>query len=403
MQFIIQLYFLLIFTHCNNPSVISPPITVENPVNQTNVSTGAQQTQAYIPLLLGKRVALVVNQTSMIDEKHLVDTLLSQHINIQAIFSPEHGFRGKADAGESINDTKDSKTGIPIISLYGKKKKPAIEDLFNVDIVVFDIQDVGVRFYTYISTLHYIMEACAEQNIPLIVLDRPNPNAYFIDGEVLDLAFKSFVGMHPVPTVYGMTIGEYALMINGEGWLNNQIKANIKVIPCKNYKHTTYYELPIKPSPNLPDMRSIMLYPSICLFEGTTLSLGRGTNKPFQYIGHPSLNSDFAFTPIPNEGAKEPPLKGIKCYGKDLSNIPISDIIHKKELDLSILIDFYGQMSKIGQKFWLENNFIDKLAGSDKLRHQINNGLTENEIRNSWKSGLIEFKKIRSQYLIYRE
>ena len=403
MQFIVQLFFLLIFTQCHNPSATSQPIIIGNAVNKTNVLTGAQQTQAYIPLLLGKRIALVVNQTSMIDKKHLVDTLLSQHINIQAIFSPEHGFRGKADAGESINDTKDSKTGIPIISLYGKKKKPAKEDLSNVDIVVFDIQDVGVRFYTYISTLHYIMEACAEQNIPLIVLDRPNPNAYFIDGEVLDPAFKSFVGMHPVPTVYGMTIGEYALMINGEGWLNNENKANIKVIPCKNYNHATYYELPVKPSPNLPDMRSIMLYPSICLFEGTTLSLGRGTDKPFQYIGHPSLKSDFAFTPMPNEGAKEPPLKSVKCYGKDLSNIPISDIIRKKELDLSILLDFYGQMSKAGQKFWLDNNFIDKLAGSDKLRHQINNGLTEKEIRNSWKSELIEFKKIRSQYLIYRE
>ena len=403
MQFIVQLFFLLIFTQCQYPSATSQPIIIGNAVNKTNVLTGAQQTQAYIPLLLGKRIALVVNQTSMIDKKHLVDTLLSQHINIQAIFSPEHGFRGKADAGESINDTKDSKTGIPIISLYGKKKKPAKEDLSNVDIVVFDIQDVGVRFYTYISTLHYIMEACAEQNIPLIVLDRPNPNAYFIDGEVLDPAFKSFVGMHPVPTVYGMTIGEYALMINGEGWLNNENKANIKVIPCKNYNHATYYELPVKPSPNLPDMRSIMLYPSICLFEGTTLSLGRGTDKPFQYIGHPSLKSDFAFTPMPNEGAKEPPLKSVKCYGKDLSNIPISDIIRKKELDLSILLDFYGQMSKAGQKFWLDNNFIDKLAGSDKLRHQINNGLTEKEIRNSWKSELIEFKKIRSQYLIYRE
>lgn len=403
MQFIFQLYFLLIFTQCQYPPAISQPTIVENQGTQTNILTGAQQTQAYIPLLLGKRVALVVNQTSMIDKTHLVDTLLSQDINIQTIFSPEHGFRGKADAGESIHDTKDAKTGISIISLYGKKKKPTKEDLSNVDMVVFDIQDVGVRFYTYISTLHYIMEACADQNIALIILDRPNPNAYFIDGEILDPAFKSFVGMHPVPTVYGMTIGEYALMINGEGWLNNQIKANIKVISCKNYKHTTYYELPIKPSPNLPDMRAILLYPSICFFEGTTLSLGRGTDKPFQYIGHPSLKSDFTFTPMPNEGAKEPPLKGIKCYGTDLSNIPISDIIQKKELDLGILLDYYGQMSKAGQKFWLENNFIDKLAGSDKLRHQVSNGLTEKEIRSSWQSGLIEFKKIRCQYLIYKE
>jgi uncharacterized protein YbbC (DUF1343 family) len=369
----------------------------------TFVKTGAEQTEVYIPMLLNKKVAVVVNQTSIINGKHLVDSLLNRGISIQAIFAPEHGFRGKADAGEIIKDSKDRKTGLPIISLYGNKKKPSKEDLANIDVVVFDIQDVGVRFYTYISTLHYIMEACSEQNIPLIVLDRPNPNAYYIDGEVLNPKYSSFVGMHPVPVVYGMTIGEYAKMINGEGWLNNHIKANLTVIPSKNYTRNTYYELPVPPSPNLPDMRSILLYPSTCFFEGTTLSLGRGTAKPFQYIGHPSLTTQFSFKPESNEGAKNPPLKGEKCYGVDLSTIPLPEIIHKKEINLSYLIDFYQRMKAKGLKYWLDNHFIDKLAGSDQLRTQIDNGMSEKEIRSSWQPKLQEFQKIRSKYLIYNE
>lgn len=381
-------------------SVIYPTIpTVEKTIT---VITAAERIALYHPLLQNKKVALVVNQTSIVRESHLVDTLLKLGVNIRVIFAPEHGFRGKADAGEVIDDTKDTKTGLSIISIYGKKKKPSSEDLKDVDIVVFDIQDVGVRFYTYISTLHYVMEACAEYKKPLMVLDRPNPNGYFIDGEILDPAYKSFVGMHQVPTVYGMTIGEYAKMINGEGWLPNKAICDLTVIECKNYTHDTFYELPVKPSPNLPNIRSILLYPSVCFFEGTTLSLGRGTEKQFQVIGHPSLKSDFSFTPMPNEGAKEPPLKGEKCYGTDLSNITTGSIIKDKRINLSYLIDYHNKMKSANQKFFLDNNFIDKLAGSDQLRKQIIAGKSEEEIRMTWKPGLEKFMKVRQKYLIYQ-
>lgn len=367
----------------------------------TNVITGAERIALYQPMVSNKKVALVVNQTSIIKNQHLVDSLLKLGVNINVVFAPEHGFRGKADAGEIISDTKDGKTGLPIISLYGKKKKPLADDLRGVEAIIFDIQDVGVRFYTYISTLHYVMEACAENSIPLIVLDRPNPNAYFVDGEVLDPAFTSFVGMHTVPTVYGMTIGEYAQMINGEGWLAGHIKCDLTVIPCKNYTHNTYYELPVKPSPNLPDMRSILLYPSTCFFEGTTLSLGRGTDKQFQVIGHPKLSADFSFKPLPNEGAKDPPLKGQVCYGEDLSKLTIGSIMNKGKLDLSYLIRYHQQMKAVGEKYFLDNHFIDKLAGSDKLRKQITAGKTEEEIRATWAPGLEKFQKIRVKYLLY--
>ena len=381
-------------------SVIYPTTpTVKKPIT---VITAAERIALYHPLLQNKKVALVVNQTSIVRESHLVDTLLKLGVNIRVIFAPEHGFRGKADAGEVIDDTKDTKTGLSIISIYGKKKKPSTEDLKDVDIVVFDIQDVGVRFYTYISTLHYVMEACAEYKKPLMVLDRPNPNGYFIDGEILDPAYKSFVGMHQVPTVYGMTIGEYAKMINGEGWLPNKAICDLTVIECKNYTHDTFYELPVKPSPNLPNIRSILLYPSVCFFEGTTLSLGRGTEKQFQVIGHPSLKSDFSFTPMPNEGAKEPPLKGEKCYGTDLSNITTGSIIKDKRINLSYLIDYHNKMKSANQKFFLDNNFIDKLAGSDQLRKQILAGKSEEEIRMTWKPGLEKFMKVRQKYLIYQ-
>ncbi len=369
--------------------------------DSTNIITGAERVALYLPQLKGKKVALVVNQTSVVKNKHLVDTLLKLGIDVKVVFAPEHGFRGKADAGEKVDDTKDTKTGLPIMSLYGKKKKPTADDLKEIDVVVFDIQDVGVRFYTYISTLHYIMEACAEHKKPLIVLDRPNPNAYFIDGPMLDPAFKSFIGMHPVPVVYGMTIGEYGQMINGEGWLPNQIKCELTVIPCKNYTHDSYYSLPVKPSPNLPNDRSILLYPSVCFFEGTTLSLGRGTDKQFQVIGHPKLNSDFSFTPMPNEGAKDPLLNGQKCYGKDLSNVTTGSIINAKKINLSYLIDYHKKMNSLGEKYFLDNLFMDKLAGTDTLRKQIEAGKTEDEIRKSWQQGLDAFKKVRSKYLLY--
>jgi uncharacterized protein YbbC (DUF1343 family) len=369
--------------------------------DSTNIITGAERVALYQPQLKGKKVALVVNQTSVVKNKHLVDTLLKLGIDIKVVFAPEHGFRGKADAGEKVDDTKDTKSGLPIVSLYGKKKKPTEEDLKEIDVVLFDIQDVGVRFYTYISTLHYIMEACAEHKKPLIVLDRPNPNAYFIDGPMLDPAFKSFIGMHPVPVVYGMTIGEYGQMINGEGWLPNQIKCELTVIPCKNYIHDSYYSLPVKPSPNLPNDRSVLLYPSICFFEGTTLSLGRGTDKQFQVIGHPRLTSDFSFTPMPNEGAKDPLLNGLKCYGEDLSKITTGSIINAKKINLSYLLDYHKKMNSIGEKFFLDNLFMDKLAGTDTLRKQIEAGKTEDEIRKTWQPGLDSFKKVRSKYLLY--
>ena len=369
--------------------------------DSTNIITGAERVAMYQPQLKGKKVALVVNQTSIIKNKHLVDTLLKLGIDVKVVFAPEHGFRGKADAGEKVDDTKDSKTGLPIMSLYGKKKKPTADDLKEIDVVVFDIQDVGVRFYTYISTLHYIMEACAENKKPLIVLDRPNPNAYFIDGPMLDPNFKSFIGMHPVPVVYGMTIGEYGQMINGEGWLPNGVKCELTVIPCKNYTHDSYYSLPVKPSPNLPNDRSILLYPSICFFEGTTLSLGRGTDKQFQVIGHPKLESDFSFTPMPNEGAKDPLLNGQKCYGEDLSNVTTGSIINAKKINLKYLIDYHKKMKSKGEKYFLDNLFIDKLAGTDTLRKQLEAGKTEDEIRKSWQPGLDAFKKVRSKYLLY--
>jgi uncharacterized protein YbbC (DUF1343 family) len=375
--------------------------TTPSVTQTTTVVPASERIAVYHPLLANKKVALVVNQTSIVKGSHLVDTLLKLGVNIKVIFAPEHGFRGKADAGEVISDTKDTKTGLPIISIYGKKKKPSAEDLKDVDLVLFDIQDVGVRFYTYISTLHYVMESCAEFQKPLMVLDRPNPNGYFVDGEILNPAFKSFVGMHQVPTVYGMTIGEYAKMINGEGWLPNKATCDLTVIECKNYTHDSFYELPVKPSPNLPNIRSILLYPSICFFEGTTLSLGRGTEKQFQVIGHPALKSDFTFTPMPNEGAKEPPLKGEKCYGLDLSNMTTGSIIKDKRINLSYLIDYYKKMTDADQKYFLDNNFIDKLAGSDQLRKQIIAGKSEEEIRETWKPGLEKFMMTRKKYLIY--
>ncbi len=400
MQLFIYSLFVVLLTTCQPEK---EKIGFESNIatrDSTSIITGAERVAFYHPLLKDKKVALVVNQTSIVKDKHLVDTLLKLGVNIQVIFAPEHGIRGKADAGEIISDTKDSKTGLPVISLYGKKKKPLAEDLRNVDVILFDIQDVGVRFYTYISTLHYVMEACAENNLPLILLDRPNPNAYFVDGPMLDPAYKSFIGMHPVPVVYGMTIGEYAQMINGEGWLTNKATCKLTVIDCKNYTHDSYYELPVKPSPNLPNIRSVLLYPSTCFFEGTTLSLGRGTENQFQVIGHPKIKSEYSFTPMPNEGAKDPPLNGQKCYGTDLSNVTTGSIIQSKKIDLSYLLEYYKKMTDLNEKFFLDNNFIDKLAGSDQLRKQILAGKNEQEIKETWKPGLLAFHKIRAKYLI---
>jgi uncharacterized protein YbbC (DUF1343 family) len=373
----------------------------ESTAKNTSIVVGAERFSAYLPLLKGKKVALVVNQTSMVQNKYLVDTLLKQGIKVGVIFAPEHGFRGKADAGEKVNNTIDAQTGLPIISIYGKKNKPDSSDLKNIDVLLFDIQDVGVRFYTYISTLQYIMEAGAEQKIPVIVLDRPNPNGHYVDGAILDKSLKSFVGMQAIPTVYGMTIGEYAKMLNEEGWLNQQLKCKLTVIPCLNYNHNTVYDLPVKPSPNLPNLRSIYLYPSICYLEGTDVSLGRGTNKPFQMYGAPNFpKTDFAFTPGPNEGAKEPPHKGEICNGYDLSNLNLDKLHDERQINLSYLVTAYKNFPD-KKAFFLKGNFFDKLSGTTELRTQLIEGKSADAIRATWQDGLKRFKIIRKKYLLY--
>ena len=365
--------------------------------------TGAERISYYYPLLKDKNIGLVVNQTSIIGKVHLVDSLVQLGLKIKKIFAPEHGFRGNADAGEKISDSKDPGTGIPILSIYGSKKAPDKSDLEGIDILVFDIQDVGTRFYTYISTLHYVMLSCSENKVPLMVFDRPNPNGHFVDGPILDLAYQSFVGMHPIPVVHGMTIGEYAQMINGENWLGENKKTNLQIVSCLNYKHSDVYNLPIPPSPNLPNMRSIYLYPSICYFEGTQISLGRGTNKQFQVLGAPDLNvGDFLFTPEPKPGAMNPPQLGKRCRGIDLSGLDELQIKAKKFIDLSYLIQFYQNYPN-KESFFLAGLFFDKLAGSSKLREMIQSGYTEQQIKDTWQPGLNEFKKVRKKYLIYED
>lgn len=361
----------------------------------STIKTGADNAQAYLPLLKDKKVGIVTNQTGILfDKTHVVDFLLAQKINVQKIYAPEHGFRGTADAGELIKDGKDTKTGLPIISLYGNNKKPKPEQLAGIEVMVFDLQDVGARFYTYISSLHYIMEACAENNILLLVLDRPNPNGSIIDGPLLEKEHSSFVGMHPIPLLHGMTIGEYAQMINGEKWLKNGIQCNLTIIPCLNYQREMPYSLPVKPSPNLPNDQAINLYASLCLFEGTNVSVGRGTEKQFQIYGSPYLpESNFSFTPMPNFGAKEPLYKNQLCFGEDLTKAT-----RVTKLELKWLLKAYNDTSDKSKFF---NSFFTKLAGTNKLQQQIETGTSETEIRNSWKKGLNEFKEMRKKYLIY--
>lgn len=359
------------------------------------IQTGADNSNAYLPLLKNKKIGIVTNQTGILTNKtHLVDFLLQKNINLKKIFAPEHGFRGTADAGEHVVDGKDSKTGLLIISLYGDNKKPTPEQLEGIDVMIFDLQDVGARFYTYISSLHYIMEACAENNIQLIILDRPNPNGGIVDGPILEKEFTSFVGMHPIPVLHGMTIGEYAKMTNGEKWLKNEVQCNLTVIPCLNYSRDMEYNLPVKPSPNLPNPQAINLYASLCLFEGTNVSVGRGTEKQFQIYGSPFLpKTSFSFTPIPNFGAKDPMHKNQICYGEDLTSIP-----KVKQLDLKWLIKSYQNTSDKTKFF---NAFFTKLAGTKKLQQQIETGTSETDIRKSWENALNEFKKMRGKYLIY--
>ena len=361
------------------------------------LKTGAEQTNLYVSDLKGKTVALVVNHTTMINRTHLADSLLSLGIKIKTIFAPEHGFRGTADAGEHVANGIDKKTGLPIVSLYGNNKKPSAAQLEGIDVVIFDIQDVGARFYTYTSTMHYVMEACAEQSKKLLILDRPNPNGHYVDGQVLDKKFASFVGLNPVPVVHGCTVGELAQMINGEGWLAGNKKCNLQVIKCLGYKHSTAYNPPIATSPNLPNLQSMLLYPSICFFEGTEVSVGRGTDKQFQVIGSPNpKNGNFTFTPEDKPGAKNPPQKGKLCYGEDLSKMDA----RSQGFTLKYVIDYY-QKSTDKAKFFSSPSFFDKLAGSDTLRKQIMAGLTESQIRASWKADLDKYKAIRKKYLMY--
>lgn len=358
------------------------------------LKTGAEQTQNYLPLLQNKQIALVVNQTSTISQTHLVDSLLQLNIKIKSIFAPEHGFRGDADAGAHVSNGKDKKTGLPIISLYGNNKKPTPEQLKSIDLIIFDIQDVGARFYTYISTMHYVMEACAEQNIPLLILDRPNPNGMYVDGPVLDMNFQSFVGMHPIPVLHGLTVGELAQMINGEKWLKDKITCNITIIPCENYTHQTKYSLPIKPSPNLPNDQAIALYPSLCFFEGTIVSVGRGTDKPFQLYGHNSWKTNFSFIPKSTLGATNPPLKDQTCYGFDLSEE------QHKGFTLDYLIKAY-QITPDKSSFISSSSFFNKLVGNGILSEQLKKGLSENEIRKTWETDLNNYKKLKEKYLLY--
>lgn len=407
----LHLFLVFLLISCGNPdkikikfgrtSVISEDSlsikTDVKVVTKTKPTLGIERIHLILDSLKGKRIAVVANQTSVINKQHLVDTLIALKLNVVKVFAPEHGFRGEADAGEKINHSVDSKTGLPLVSLYGNNKKPSVDQLKDVDIIVFDIQDVGVRFYTFISTLHYVMEAATENGKKVIVLDRPNPNAHYIDGPVLEKEFTSFVGMHPVPIVYGMTIGEYAMMINGENWLENGIKCDLSVLPCKNYTHETSYSLPIAPSPNLKTDRAIALYPSLCLFEGTTISLGRGTERPFEMYGHPKFpQSTFDFTPIPMPGAKISTQLNRKCNGFDLSNVPL----RLTKIHLEYLINANLLLADSGI-FINQNVFFNRLAGNSILREQLHECWSEEEIRSTWKDGIENFKLIRSKYLLY--
>ena len=368
---------------------------------ETNIKMGAEVTDSYFPLIEGKRVAVLTNQTGMVGDEHLVDMLKRKEFNVVGIFSPEHGFRGTADAGEHVASSVDEKTGIPIWSLYdGKSGKPAVETMDKFDVLVFDLQDVGLRFYTYYATMARMMDACAEHNIEMIVLDRPNPNGFYVDGPILDMKHKSGVGWLPIPVVHGMTLGELALMINGEKWLPNERICELTVIPCQNFTSDMKYELPISPSPNLPNIHSIYLYPATCLFEGTVVSLGRGTPFPFEVYGHPKYTgSDFTFTPRSVSGAKNPPLLDQKCYGVDLRNVP-NEQVWENGFDLSYVIDAYSNLD-MGEKFF--SSFFEKLVGVDYIRTMIMDGKSNEEIRAMWQDDVANFKVQREPYLLYTE
>ncbi len=364
-------------------------------INKEKLAVGAEQLDQLLPKLSNKSVGLVVNNTALVGHTHLADTLVSLGINVKKIFGPEHGFRGDAADGEHVTDAVDAKTGVPVVSLYGKNSKPTTEQLQGLDIIIFDIQDVGARFYTYISTMTYLMAACADNGKKLIILDRPNPNGSYVDGPILQPELKSFVGMHPMPITHGMTVGEIALLLNGEGWLEGHKKCDVEIIKIKNWKHEDDYSLPVRPSPNLPNDQAVRLYPSICLFEGTVISVGRGTPNPFQVLGNPELKGmTYTFTPVPIKGVSiEPPLKDKLCYGMDLRSV-----VPARKIDLQYLLVFY-QKYPDKEKFF--TTYFDKLAGTPLLKQQIKDGLTEEQIRASWQPGLEEFKTKRIKYLLY--
>jgi len=395
-SFLFSAFILLFLSSCNTQSQESLNEDLE-------ILPGIYQVEKIISQAEGSSVAIVSNHTGIIGSTHVVDTLLSRGVNLIKVFAPEHGFRGNKSDGARIDDSRDEKTGLPILSLYGSEKKPSDEDLSDVDLIIFDIQDVGARFYTYLSTLHYVMEAAAENAVPVLVLDRPNPNGFYIDGPLMDSCCTSFVGLHPVPIVYGMTIGEYARMINGEGWLKGGIQCELTIIPCQNYTHSSLYSLPVKPSPNLPDMTAIYLYPSLCLFEGTTISVGRGTDSPFKIVGEPTNTSgSFKFVPKSIPGASlHPKHEGDTCVGYDLSETLNFQKL-PDQLDLSWLLRMYEETSEPA-KFFNKNGYFENLAGTKALREQVKKGETEQEIRQSWQADLLSFKEIREKYLIYPE
>ena len=398
---IIALFFLI-------SGIFFSFVDKDTKIQVTRLLTGADQTEKYLPLLKNKRVAILANPTTIIGQSHLVDSLQHLGINIVKVFGPEHGFRGNASAGAHVADEIDAKTGIPVISLYGGKSKPSKEDLADVDLMIYDLQDVGCRFYTNINALARLMEACAENNKELLILDRPNPNGYFIDGPVLDMQFKSGIGMFPIPITHGLTIGEFAQMLNGEGWLSNHIQCKITIIKVANYRHDMKYTLPVKPSPNLNSQKSIWLYPSLCLFEGTIISQGRGTNFPFTVLGNPLLKGaySFNFTPISIKGMAETPLHmNETCYGLDLRDYPIDGLMRIKKINISWMIEMYhaypDKAKFFDYKQSKEMGNIDKLAGTSQFKEQIMAGASEATIRASWEPGLKAFKKMRKKYLLY--
>jgi len=401
MNFALYIMGILLFLSCGMPPEASGQ-PEESPTQVESVKPGIYDFERLLSLIGDAKVAVVTNHTGVIEGVHLVDSLLSSGVDVKKVFAPEHGFRGDRADGEEFEDGIDKKTGVPVISLYGNNKKPSEESLQDIDVILFDIQDVGARFYTYLSTMHYVMQACSEQNKPLIVSDRPNPHIHYTDGPVLREEFKAFIGLHPVPIVYGMTIGEYALMLNGEGW-HEAAACDLTVLPCLNYGRNMTYEFPNKPSPNLPTMESVYLYPSICLFEGTKVSVGRGTSEPFTIIGEPgNKNGDFEFIPEPKEGASiNPKHKGTICRGYDLSDF-ISKPAEISQLDLTWLVKMYEETND-QTDFFLKSGYFDKLAGTDQLRKDIVDGIEPDQIRRGWQKDLKKFESIREKYLIYKD